>query len=90
MFSFDPDVEHFRTSDIMLAALLNHLYGVTMMEKDTNNRFPNVRYVFVFQNSEALHNTLLDWNTYKVRVEPRKYYASVKQLKSMGEMYSRP
>lgn len=77
----------FRTTDILLAALLNQLYGIERLEKDSNNRYLEPRFIFVFKESDELKKTVGDWTVYKTNVEPRKFYASVKQLKSLTTLY---
>ena len=83
---FDIDSEWFRTTDILLAAILHQLHGLENLKKDVNNKYPD-RYIFLFKNSPELLKTLHDWNLYNIKVEPRQFYAGVKQLKSMIALY---
>lgn len=69
----------YRTQDIMLAALLNVNFG---LPKFIN--YDTTHFLFAWEETPYILKMVEDWNNYSVMTEPRRYYSSLKQLKSMS------
>lgn len=76
----------FETDNIVLAAALDLKFGLHKMTKSLfPKKYPDqpAKYIFVFLNTEELQDSVLQFDSYELKVEPRAFHSEMRKLKSL-------